>query len=168
MQNNGYLNPETDPLQDYASGGSKWIVDSGATSHMTGSKQVVTDLKPNLTNVIVSYGNNNESKVLGLGKVVVAPDVSVVNVMLVETLGYNLLSVSQLCLLGFSVFFDANSVILLWSKSLKVAFVGYVESGLYVVDFSGKTTRAALCILSKYDSGWLWHRRLAHVNMRTL
>ena len=91
----------------------KWIVDSGATSHMTGSKQVVTDLKPNITNVTVSYGNNNESKVLGLGKVVVAPDVSLVNVMLVENLGYNLLSVSQLCLLGFSVFFDAHSVILL-------------------------------------------------------
>ena len=113
-------------------------MDSGATSHMTGSKQVVTDLKPNITNVTVSYENNNESKVLGLGKVEVAPDVSLVNVMLVETLGYNLLSVSQLCLLGFSVFFDTNSVILLWSKSLKVAFVGYVESGLYVVDFLGE------------------------------
>ena len=135
---------------------------------MTGSKQVVTDLKPNITNVTVSYGNNNESKVLGLGKVVVVPDVSLVNVMLVEPLGYNLLSVIQLCLLGFSVFFDANSVILLWSKSLKVAFVGYVESGLYVVDFSGETTRAAVCLLSKHDSGWLWHRRLAYVNMRTL
>ena len=143
-------------------------MDSGATSHMTGSSQVVTDLKPNRTNVTVSYGNNNESKVLGLGKVVVAQDVSLVNVMLVETLGYNLLCVSQLCLLGFSVFFDANCVILLWSKSLKVAFVGYVESGLYVVDFSGKTTRAALCLLSKFDSGWLWHRHLAHVNVRTL
>ena len=122
---------------------------------MTRSKQVVTDLRPNLTNVTVSYGDNNESKVLGLGKVVVTPDISLVNVMLVETLGYNLLSVSQLCLLGFSVFFDANSVILLRSKSLKVAFVGCVESGLYVVNFLGKTTRAALCLLSKHDSGWL-------------
>ena len=59
-------------------------------------------------------------------------------------------------------------MILLWSKSLKVAFVGYVENGLYVVDFSGKTTSATLCLLSNHDSGWLWHRRLAHVNMRTL
>ena len=54
---------------------------------MTGSKQVVTDLKPTITNVTVSYGDNNESKVLGLGKVVVTPNVSLVNVMLVETLG---------------------------------------------------------------------------------
>jgi transposase InsO family protein len=59
-------------------------------------------------------------------------------------------------------------VVLLWSKPLNVAFVGYVENGLYVVDFSGKTTSSALCLFAKGDKGWLWHRRLAHVNMRTL
>ena len=168
MQNNGYLNPGTDLLEDYASGGAKWVVDSGCTSHMTGSRSLVTDLTPNSSNVTVTYGDKNVSQVLGLGKVVVTPDVSLVNVMLVETLGYNLLSVSQLCLLGFSVFFDAHTVILLWSKSLKVAFVGHEEGGLHVVDFSRKTTTAAICLYSKADSGWLWHRRLAHVNMRTL
>ena len=168
MQNNGYLNPRNDQLQDYASGGAKWIVDRGCTNHMTGSRSLVTDVAPNTSNVTVTYGYKNESEVLGLGKVVVTLDVSLVNVMLVKTLGYNLVSVSQLCLLGFSVFFDARSVIRLWSKSLKVAFVGHEENGLYVVDFSKKTTTAAICLYSNADSGWLWHRRLAHVNMRTL
>src|SRR4051812_32406057 len=88
--------------------------------------------------------------------------------MLGETLGYNLLSGSQVRLLGFSVFFDGTSGILLLIKSFQVSVVGYVENGLYVVDFSGKTTSAALGLLSKHDLGWLWHRRLAHVNMRTL
>jgi hypothetical protein len=85
--------------------------------------------------------------------VVVAPDISLVDVMLVETLGYNLLSVHALGKMGFAVFIDNKIVVLLWSKSLKVAFVGHIENNLYVVNFSGKTTR---------------HRRLAHVNMRTL
>lgn len=62
------------------------MVDSGATSHMTGSKNIVVDLEPSYSTV--SYGDNTCSKVLGLGKVVVTPDISLVNVLLVETLGY--------------------------------------------------------------------------------
>ena len=58
---------------------------------------------------------------------VVALDVTLVDVMLVKTLGYNLLSVSSLGKMGFAVFIDNDIVILLWSKTLKVAFVGYVE-----------------------------------------
>ena len=112
--------------------------------------------------------DKSKSKVLGLGKVVVAPDISLVDVMLVETLGYNLLSVRQLGKMGFAVFIDNDIVILLWSKTLKVAFIGYVENELYVVDFSGKTTAGPMCLFGKADAGWLWHRRLAHVNMRTL
>ena len=101
---------------------------------MTGSKEIM----PNLTNATVSYGDKSQSKVLGLGKVVVAPDISPVDVMLVETLGFNLLSVRALGKMGFAVFFDNDVVVLMWSKTLKVAFVGYVEDDLFVVDFLGK------------------------------
>ena len=125
-------------------------------------------MRPNLDNITVSYGDKSKSQVLGLGKVVVAHDISLVDVMLVETLGYNLLSVRALGKMGFAVFIDDDLVVLLWSKSLKVAFVGYVENDLYVVDFSGKTTSGPMCLFGKADVGWLWHRRLAHVNMRTL
>jgi hypothetical protein len=70
--------------------------------------------------------------------------------------------------MGFETFFDVWIVVLLWSKSLKVAFAGHVENGLYVIDFSEKVTKAATCLLAKVHVGWLWHRRLGHVNMRTL
>lgn len=142
------------------------MLDSGATNHMTGSKDLVTEVR--LSNTTVSYGDKTRSKVTGLGKVVVTSNVSLVNVLLVETLGYNLISVRQLARMGLCTFFDVDVVLLLWSMSLKVAFVGYVESGLYVVDFSGKTTSSAICLYAKKDDGWLWHRRLTHVNMRTL
>ncbi|KAK1615908.1 hypothetical protein QYE76_021425 [Lolium multiflorum] len=106
--------------------------------------------------------------VLGFGKVVVAHNITLVDVMLVKTLGYNLLSVSALGKMGFAVFIDNDIVVLLWSKTLKVAFVGYREHNLYVVDFSRTTTTSAMCLFGKADVGWLWHLRLAHLNMRTL
>ena len=85
---------------------------------MTGSKNIVTKMKPNINQITVSYGDRSKSKVLGLGKVVVAPDISLVNVMIVETLGYNLMSVRALGKMGFAVFFDNDIVVLMWSKSL--------------------------------------------------
>ncbi|KAK1609161.1 hypothetical protein QYE76_032834 [Lolium multiflorum] len=135
---------------------------------MTGGKNLVKELRPNINNITVSFGDNSTSEVLGFGKVVVAHNVTLVDVMLVKTLGYNLLSVSALGKMGFAVFIDNDIVVLLWSKTLKVAFVGYREHNLYVVDFSGTTTSSAMCLFGKADVGWLWHRRLAHVNMRTL
>ena len=136
---------------------------------MTGSKDLVVDVHkiPSMpTNV--EWGDASSSKVLGLGKVVISHDLTIEKVMLVESLAYNLLSVRQLAIMGFATFFDIDTVALLWSKTLKVAFVGHVENGLYVINFSERPTKTATCLMAKVDVGWLWHRRLAHVNMRSL
>ncbi|KAK1696247.1 hypothetical protein QYE76_012944 [Lolium multiflorum] len=52
-----FIGPQED--NDYASGGAKWVVDSGATSHMIGSKEIVVDLEP--SHSTVSYGDNTLS-----------------------------------------------------------------------------------------------------------
>jgi hypothetical protein len=128
----------------------------------------VEELRPNTSNVTVSYDDKSSSKVLGFGKVVITLDVSLVNVMLVETIGYSLLSVRQLATMVYATYFDVDFVVVMWSKTLKVAFVVYVENGLYVVDFSEKPTTAAICLIAKADVGCLWHRWSDHVNMRAL
>jgi hypothetical protein len=120
---------------------------------MTGSKNIVKELRPNSSNVIVSNGDKSSSNVLGFGKVVITPDVSLVNVMLVETIGYNLLSVRQLATMSYATYFDVDFVVVVWSKTLKVAFVGYVKNSLYVVDFSEKPTTAVVCLIVKADVG---------------
>ena len=74
------------------------MLDSGATSHMTGSQSLLMEMRANHLNTTVYYGDKFKSKVLGLGKVVIAPDISLVNVMLVETLGYNFRSCT--CIYG--------------------------------------------------------------------
>src|SRR3954469_1569320 len=124
---------------------------------MTVSSSIVKDLKPNDDQISVTYADKSKSNVMGFSKVVVAHDITLVDVMLVETLGYNLLSVHALGKMGFAVFIDNDIVVLMWSKSLKVAFVGYVENDLYVVDFSGQTTTSVMCLFEKADVGWLWH-----------
>jgi hypothetical protein len=70
--------------------------------------------------------------------------------------------------MGLAIFIDGDTMVLWWSKSRKVAFLGHVENEMYVVDFSGKTNSQPMCLFGKGDAGWTWHRRLAHVNMRNL
>ena len=128
----------------------------------------MTELGPNTNHSTVTYGDKSKAEVQGLGKVVVARDITLVNVMLVESLGYNLMSVRALNKMNFDVYFTIDMVVLLRSKTLKVMYVGYIENELFVVDFSGSTNSQTMCLFGKADMGWLWHRRLSHVNMRTL
>jgi hypothetical protein len=55
----------------------------------------VKELHTGLSTVgYVTYGDSSRSKVLGIGKVDILQNVTVEDVMLVETLSYNLLSVA--------------------------------------------------------------------------
>jgi hypothetical protein len=136
---------------------------------MSESKELVEELRTGSSSAgYVTFGDSSRSKVLSLGKVVISHNVTIEDFMLVETLSYNLLFVAQLADMGFATVFDVGIVVLSWSKSLKVAFIRHVENGLYVIDFLKKVTKAATFLMAKIDMGWLWHRRLGHVNMRTL
>ncbi|KAK1616634.1 hypothetical protein QYE76_022151 [Lolium multiflorum] len=46
----------------YDAGGSKWVLDSGCTSHMTGGKNLVKELRPNIHDITVSFGDNSTSE----------------------------------------------------------------------------------------------------------
>ena len=122
------------------------MLDTGSTNHITGSKDLVADVQkiPSMpTNV--EWGDASSSKVLGLGKVVISHDLTIEKVMVVESRAYNLLSFRQLALMGFATLFDIDIVALLWSKTLKVAFVGHVKNGLYVINFPERPTKTATC-----------------------
>jgi len=45
----------------------------------------------------ITFGDNSKGKVKGLGKIAISNDLSISNVLLVESLNFNLLSVAQLC-----------------------------------------------------------------------
>jgi hypothetical protein len=65
---------------------------------MTGSKEMVKELSTGSSHAgYVTYGDSSKSKVLGLGKVILSHNVTVEDVMLVESLSYNLLSLAQTC-----------------------------------------------------------------------
>ena len=50
------------------------------------------EMGPNINQSTVTYRDKSKAEVKGLGTVAVAKDITLVNVMLVESLGYNLMS----------------------------------------------------------------------------
>jgi hypothetical protein len=53
----------------------------------------------------ITFGDGNQGLVKGLGKIAISPDHSISNIFLVDSLAYNLLSVSQLCKMGYNCLF---------------------------------------------------------------
>jgi hypothetical protein len=74
------------------------MIDSGATNHMTGDEGLFASLDhyDNPTETII-YGDNGQRDVIGLGKIAISTTNSIEDDYHVQGLGYNLLSVSQLC-----------------------------------------------------------------------
>jgi hypothetical protein len=50
---------------------------------------------------VITFGDGNQGLVKGLGKIALSRDHSISNVFLVDSLDYNLLSISQLCKMGY-------------------------------------------------------------------
>jgi hypothetical protein len=65
--------------------------------------------------------------VKGLDKIAISPDHSISNVILVESLGYNLLSVSQLCKMGYNCLFTDVDVIVFRRNDDSLAFKGVLD-----------------------------------------
>ncbi|KAK1642711.1 hypothetical protein QYE76_060516 [Lolium multiflorum] len=166
---NGYAYREYS-IWGYSSGGPKWVFDSGCTNHMTGGKGVLDQFIEDINKKSsITFGDNSKGKVLGYGKVAISKDLCLETVMLVEHLGYNLLSIYHLADAGYNSYFTKYYVQVFRSDNLKLVLVGYVENNLYVVDLSKESPSFSTCLMAaKHDEGWLWHRRLGHVNMRNL
>jgi hypothetical protein len=71
------------------------VLDSGCTNYMTREKEMFTSFKENdCPSGTIMFGDNSEEKVLGYGKIAITIDHSIFKVLLVDSLDYNLLSIS--------------------------------------------------------------------------
>jgi hypothetical protein len=77
-----------------------------------------------------------------------------------------LLSVSQLCHMGYNCLFTNIDVIVFRGSDGSLAFKGVLDDKLYLVDFTKENADLHACLLAKTNLGWLWHRCLAHARMK--
>jgi hypothetical protein len=116
----------------------------------------------------ITFGDENQGLVKGLSKIAISSDHSNSNVFLVDSLDYNLVSVSQLCKMGYNCLFTNFDVTVFRISDDSLAFKGVLDYQLYLVDFNDNNVELDTCLIAKTNMGWLWHHRLAHVGMKNL
>jgi hypothetical protein len=121
---------------------------------MTGEKRMFTSFeKNNTTSDSITFGDNSQGKVLGHGKIAITTEHSISKVLLVESLDYNLLSVSQLCETGYNCLFTNKGVTVFTRSDGSFAFKGVLRGMLYLVDFVPEDVELGKCLIAKRNMG---------------
>jgi hypothetical protein len=95
--------------------------------------------------------------VIGLGKVAITLEHSITNVLHVDSLKYNLLSVSQLCEMGCNCLFTDKGVRVSKREDSSIVFTGRLKNKFYLVDFNKSKAKLETYLVAKCSMGWLWH-----------
>jgi hypothetical protein len=90
-----------------------------------------------------------------LVKLLYLPTISISNIFLVDSLDYNLHSVSHLCKMGYNCLFTHVGVTVFRRNDDSVAFKGVLDGQLYLVDFNDNNAELDTCLIAKTNMGWL-------------
>jgi hypothetical protein len=142
-----------------------WYVDNGCSKHMTGDRDNFLTLQKERDGS-VSFGNDHSAKIIGKRTVRIGNNnEKEENVLLVEDMKHNLLSVSQMCDQGHKITFDSQKCEIRKEGPRKlVTTAARTSSNIYVLS----EIRNEKCCLGKEDESWLWHRRMGHIHFDNL
>jgi hypothetical protein len=100
----------------------------------------------------ITFDDNSQGQVLGFGKIAITTEHSISKVTVVESLDYNLLSVSQLCEVGYNCLFFDKSVTVFKRNDGSFAFKGVLRGKLYLVDFISEEVELDRCLITKTNT----------------
>jgi hypothetical protein len=95
---------------------------------MSGEKRMFMSFEKNdTTSDSIIFGGNSQGKILDHGKIAITTEYSISKVLLVESLGYNLLSISQLCKMDYNCLFNNKGMTVFRRSDGSFAFKGVLR-----------------------------------------
>ncbi|PRQ35290.1 putative RNA-directed DNA polymerase [Rosa chinensis] len=156
---------------------SIWIIDTGASDHMTNDPSLVKNLRRSPQDV-VSTADGTPTPVTGEGSIALSDTLTLESVLVVPSLAYNLLSVGQIILaLACIVTFYPSFCVFQNILTRRILGYGVRRGKLYYLDLTetGKKQKHLLGqanqingVENAKEAVWLWHRRLGHLSFRYL
>ncbi|WVZ81026.1 LOW QUALITY PROTEIN: hypothetical protein U9M48_028453 [Paspalum notatum var. saurae] len=138
-----------------------WIMDSACSRHMTGHRKWFSSLNPMSTKEYITFRDNGQGKVLGVGSVSLSAKLSLREVAFIQNLGFNLVSVS------FEVHFKKGACRVLDAEETLV-FSLLPIGQFFRVDITSVSGPAHCLVASPSADIWKWHRRLGHLSFDLL
>ena len=99
---------------------------------MTKDESLFQELNKNKSGNI-SFGDNSIGVIRGIGTIGNNSHTQIKNVLLVENLTYNLLSINQLCDKGYKVCFVANACHVINSNTNQIIYIEKRHENVYVI-----------------------------------
>ncbi|GKA30704.1 ribonuclease H-like domain-containing protein [Tanacetum coccineum] len=147
----------------------------GRSKHMTGNKSYLSDYEEIDGGFVAFGGNPKGGKITRKGKIKTG-NLDFEDVYIVKELKFNLFSVSQMCDKKNSVLFTDTECVVL-SPDFKLLDESQVllrvprKNNMYIVDLKNVVPFGGLtCLFAKstLDESNLWHRRIGHINFKTM
>ena len=165
-------------LTDKAASDTKgqWILDSGASSHMTCNKSWINNFKEPNEHEYVKLGDGRKIDVCGSGEVCVqvyngskGSEIMLKNVLYVPNLATNLISLPKTTLNGLKVFFAGNSCTIS-TKHGKTCAKGIKKGNLYTLMGKARSSvqTEESMFMEEQNRTRLWHFRFGHLNFDDL
>nr|GEZ00490.1 putative ribonuclease H-like domain-containing protein [Tanacetum cinerariifolium] len=153
----------------------KGVIDSGCSRHMTGHMSYLFDFEELNGGYVAFGGNLKGGKIAGKGKIKTCK-LDFDDVYFVKELKFNLFSVLQMCDKKNSVLFTDTECLVL-SLDFKLPDASQVllrvprENNMYNINLKNTVPSGDLtCLFTKatIDESNLWHKRLGHINFKTI
>ncbi|GJX40004.1 putative ribonuclease H-like domain-containing protein, partial [Tanacetum coccineum] len=153
----------------------KGVNDSKCSRHMTGNKSYLSDYEEIDGRSVAFRGDPKGGRIADKGKISTSK-LDFEDVYFVKELKFNLFSVLQMCDRKNSVLFTNTECVVL-SHDFKLFDENHVllrvprKDNMYSVDLKNIVPSGGLtCLFAKatLDESNLWHRRLGHINFKTL
>ena len=150
--------------------GSIWFLDSGASFHMTGDRDLFSDLEDKDLGVHIEMGDDGRYSATGIGTISFQRESGkpfvLKDVMHVPELKKNLISVAMLEDKGYDVVFSEGKAFLRSKTTGETRKIGVRTKNLYQLQVDGCAAMACKAgeVVSQDDEGDLWHRRLGHLH----
>nr|GEW82258.1 hypothetical protein [Tanacetum cinerariifolium] len=153
----------------------KGVINSGCSRHITGNMSYLSEFEELNGGYVAFGGNPKGGKITGKGKIKTRK-LDFDDVYFVKEIKFNLFSVSQMCDKKNSVLFTDTECLVL-SSDFKLLDASHVllrvprQNNMYNVNLRNIVPSGDLtCLFAKasLDKSNLWHRRLGHVNFKTI
>ena len=147
----------------------RWVLDTGAMNHMTGSRRLFAELDTSVTG-IVKFGDGSMVDIEGKGTVLFALKSGehhrLDGVYYIPRLTTNIVSLEQMDEEGFKVVIEEGILRLFDLQRQLLAKVLRSPNRLYLLDMN---IAAPVCLTTRVgDVAWRWHERYGHVNFQAL
>ena len=83
---------------------------------------------------MVTFGDNSKRKIINIGNIGITPSTCIENVLLVDGVKHNLLSISQLYDKSYKVIFESSICIVTSPTDVSTRFIGHKHGNVYMVD----------------------------------